>query len=81
MTACMTYHLTKTLRMWGQKALASRLNDFGRKLLSLDGAEKGAGNQTELAQGLPADEGNNDDDGDGGNKTDILSQLYEKLID
>lgn len=58
MTACMTYHLTKTLRTWGQKALASKLNDAGRKLLSM---ESGVG--AEGTEGLPDDVSNQDDDG------------------
>lgn len=36
MTACITYHLTKVLRMWGQKKLANKINEAGRKLLTVD---------------------------------------------
>lgn len=77
MTACMTYHLTKTLRTWGQKSLATRLNDVGRKLLSADGMDRNAGS-AELPQGLP-EEGNNDD-GDGGkNLSNIRLCCFRRL--
>lgn len=61
MTACMTYHLTKALRTWGQKILATKLNDAGRKLLSMEGGIQSAGT-SELPS---ADDGNNQDE-DGG---------------
>ena len=36
MTACLTYHMAKVLRMWGQRSLASNINQAARDLLSLD---------------------------------------------
>ncbi|XP_069141650.1 cilia- and flagella-associated protein 54-like isoform X4 [Argopecten irradians] len=36
MTACITYHMAKVLRSWGQKQLANSLNESGRKLLALE---------------------------------------------
>ncbi|XP_067928992.1 cilia- and flagella-associated protein 54-like [Watersipora subatra] len=57
MTACITYHLTKTLRTWAQKTLASKLNDAGRKMLS---TESIAGD--EGIERLQEDSNNQDDD-------------------
>ncbi|KAL8594729.1 hypothetical protein ACOMHN_051675 [Nucella lapillus] len=34
MTACITYHLAKVLRTWGQKSLASNISEAGRRLLA-----------------------------------------------
>jgi len=51
----MTYHLAKTLRTWGQKQLANKLNDAGRKLLSQDGGEKTS--NAEIPEGMPEDDG------------------------
>lgn len=62
MTACMTYHLTKTLRTWGQKMLSHKLNDTGRKLLSLDGNERPVGS-AEIPEGLPDDVPNEEGNG------------------
>lgn len=62
MTACMTYHLTRTLRTWGQKSLASKMSDAGRRLLSLEATATSAG-LGELPEGLPDDANNQDDDG------------------
>ena len=56
MTACITYHLTKTLRTWGQKSLATKINDAGRKMLSIESTGG------ELPVGLPDDPNNQDDD-------------------
>ncbi|KAL3852227.1 hypothetical protein ACJMK2_015897, partial [Sinanodonta woodiana] len=39
MTACITYHIAKVLRSWGQKSLANSLNEAGRHLLSLEAGE------------------------------------------
>ncbi|KAK3608116.1 hypothetical protein CHS0354_004771 [Potamilus streckersoni] len=39
MTACITYHLAKVLRSWGQKSLANNLNEAGRHLLALESGE------------------------------------------
>ncbi|KAK7102964.1 hypothetical protein V1264_021114 [Littorina saxatilis] len=36
MTACITFHLAKVLRTWGQKTLANNINDAGRRLLSVE---------------------------------------------
>ncbi|KAK7503699.1 hypothetical protein BaRGS_00005238, partial [Batillaria attramentaria] len=36
MTACITYHLAKVLRTWGQKSLANSINEAGRRLLALE---------------------------------------------
>ncbi|XP_064633928.1 cilia- and flagella-associated protein 54-like isoform X3 [Lineus longissimus] len=36
MTACLTFHMAKVLRTWGQKAVAHNLNETGRKLLAID---------------------------------------------
>ena len=65
MTACMTYHLTKTLRTWGQKTLATKLNDAGRRLLSMEGGPQSAG-LSEMPEGIPDDSNNQDDDGGSG---------------
>ncbi|CAH1784493.1 unnamed protein product [Owenia fusiformis] len=42
MTACLTYHMAKVIRTWGQRNLANNLNDVGRKLLAVDDKEKNA---------------------------------------
>ncbi|XP_053377953.1 cilia- and flagella-associated protein 54-like isoform X4 [Mercenaria mercenaria] len=39
MTACITFHMAKVLRNWGQKSLANNLNDAGRKLLAVESGE------------------------------------------
>ncbi|VDH93978.1 Hypothetical predicted protein, partial [Mytilus galloprovincialis] len=39
MTACITYHMAKVLRSWGQKGLANNFNEAGKKLLALETAE------------------------------------------
>lgn len=62
MIACMTYYLTKTLRTWGQKTLAFKLNEAGRKLLSMENGDRPAGS-AELPEGLPEENQNDDDDG------------------
>lgn len=36
MTACITYHLAKVLRIWGQKSLANSINEAGRRLLAAE---------------------------------------------
>ncbi|XP_041347318.1 cilia- and flagella-associated protein 54-like [Gigantopelta aegis] len=36
MIACITFHMVKVLRTWGQKKLANDFNDAGRRLLALD---------------------------------------------
>ncbi|XP_063397833.1 cilia- and flagella-associated protein 54-like isoform X1 [Mytilus trossulus] len=39
MTACITYHMAKVLRSWGQKGLANNFNEAGKKLLALEVTE------------------------------------------
>ncbi|ELU16988.1 hypothetical protein CAPTEDRAFT_224115 [Capitella teleta] len=36
MTACLTFNMAKVMRGWGQRSLASHLNDCGRRLLAQD---------------------------------------------
>ncbi|XP_046336681.2 cilia- and flagella-associated protein 54-like isoform X2 [Haliotis rufescens] len=40
MTACITFHMAKVLRTWGQKALASSINESGRLLLATEMPEE-----------------------------------------
>ncbi|KAK6177089.1 hypothetical protein SNE40_015265 [Patella caerulea] len=40
MTACITFHMARALRTWGQKTLANSINEAGRKLLAIEGMDK-----------------------------------------
>ncbi|XP_023930113.1 cilia- and flagella-associated protein 54-like [Lingula anatina] len=40
MTACLSYHMARVLRTWGQRNLANCVNEAGRKLLALEDPTK-----------------------------------------
>ncbi|XP_052780184.1 cilia- and flagella-associated protein 54-like isoform X4 [Mya arenaria] len=56
MTACITFHMAKVLRNWGQKTLANNLNDAGRRLLVIETAvDPTKDNTKELDKGTVLD--------------------------
>ncbi|XP_052282343.1 cilia- and flagella-associated protein 54-like isoform X6 [Dreissena polymorpha] len=55
MTACITFHMAKVLRNWGQKSLANNLNEAGRRLLALEAPPAPAEAGKELEKGTTQD--------------------------
>ncbi|XP_074644089.1 cilia- and flagella-associated protein 54-like [Tubulanus polymorphus] len=59
MTACMTYHMAKVLRTWGQRQLANHMNDNGRRLLAIESTDSSPQKQSDKpvqANATPAEE-------------------------
>ena len=74
MCACLTYHMAKVLRMWGQRSLASNINQAARDLLSMDSEQMRE--VVAPASNAPAEEGNNGDTTETGSVT--LTALKKK---